>query len=168
GAGWGHRGGGGGGRVAGGGGGRAGGGVRGPRWGGRGGGPPAPAGEGRLTLTRRPFARDAAAVSCPGMPRRPQIVCRKVPCQPYALLRWLSLPLPSIPRPPRTRASRSASTCSRSAMDLRSRSMSQWLRGGLTFFGVGRSAAEVKATAPQTRHSHVAGTSASAANGTLK
>ena len=50
----------------------------------------------------------------------------------------------------------------------RSMSMSQWLRGGLTFFGDGDSPVLAVAMAPQTRHSHVGGSSASAAKGTLK
>ena len=50
----------------------------------------------------------------------------------------------------------------------RSISMSQWLRGGLAFLGAGRSPAAVNAVAPQTRHSQLAGISASAANGTVK
>ena len=45
--------------------------------------------------------------------------------------------------------------------------MSQWLRGGFTFFGAGRSPVAVTAVAPQTRHSQFAGISASAANGTV-
>ena len=53
-------------------------------------------------------------------------------------------------------------------MDRRSRSMSQWLRGGFAFRGADRSLVAVKAMAPHTRHSQVAGTSASAANGTVK
>ena len=53
-------------------------------------------------------------------------------------------------------------------MDRRSRSMSQWLRGGLAFLGADRPPVVVNAVAPHTRHSHVAGTSASAANGTVK
>ena len=50
----------------------------------------------------------------------------------------------------------------------RSMSMSQWLRGGLAFLGDGDSPVAAMAIEPQTRHSHVAGSSASAANGTLK
>ncbi len=65
-------------------------------------------------------------------------------------------------------ASRSASTSSRSATVRRSISMSQWLRGGFTFLGAGRSPVAVIAVAPQTRHSQFTGISASAANGTVK
>ncbi len=71
------------------------------------------------------------------------------------------------PRWPLMIASRSASTSSRSAIVRRSMSMSQWLRGGLAFEADGSSPVAVTAVAPQTRHSHFAGTSASAANGTL-
>jgi hypothetical protein len=47
-------------------------------------------------------------------------------------------------------------------------SMSQWLRGGLTFFGEVDCPVLAVAMAPQTRHSHMGGSSASAAKGTLK
>ena len=50
----------------------------------------------------------------------------------------------------------------------RSMSMSQWLRGGLTFLGDGDSPVAAEAIAPQIRHSQVAGSSASAAKGTVK
>ena len=65
-------------------------------------------------------------------------------------------------------ASRSASTASRSSTVRRSISMSQWLRGGLTFLGDGLSPVAAIAMDPHTRHSHVGGSSASAANGTVK
>ena len=80
----------------------------------------------------------------------------------------VTLPGASSPRWLRIRASRSARTSSRSAMDRRSRSMSQWLRGGLALRGADRSPVLVNAVTPHTRHSQVAGTSASAANGTVK
>jgi dolichol-phosphate mannosyltransferase len=63
---------------------------------------------------------------------------------------------------------RSASTASRSSTLRRSISMSQWLRGGLAFFGAADSPVLAVAMAPQTRHSHRGGSSASAAKGTLK
>jgi hypothetical protein len=47
-------------------------------------------------------------------------------------------------------------------------SMSQWLRGGFTFLGDGSWPLLAVAIAPQMRHSHMGGNSASAANGTLK
>ena len=50
----------------------------------------------------------------------------------------------------------------------RSISMSQWLRGGFTFLGEGNCPLAAVAVAPQTRHSQVGGSSASAAKGTLK
>jgi UPF0716 protein FxsA len=72
------------------------------------------------------------------------------------------------PRLDRIAASRSARTASRSSMDRRSSSMSQCVRAGLAFFGAGSSPVTVIALAPHTRHSHVGGISASAANGTVK
>jgi dolichol-phosphate mannosyltransferase len=63
---------------------------------------------------------------------------------------------------------RSARTASRSSTLRRSISMSQWLRGGLAFFGSADSPVLAVAMAPQTRHSHMGGSSASAAKGTLK
>jgi hypothetical protein len=49
----------------------------------------------------------------------------------------------------------------------RSISMSQWLRGGLAFLGVGVSPVAVTAVSPHMRHSQFTGMSASAENGTV-
>ena len=68
----------------------------------------------------------------------------------------------------RSTSSRSARTSSSSASLRRSSSMSQCVRGGLTFFGSGRSPSMRCAAEPQTLHSQVGGRSASAANGTAK
>ena len=92
---------------------------------------------------------------------------RGQPCC-YALRRCGRLVSCSVLRRSLMTSRRSASTASRSSTVRRSISMSQWLRGGLTFFGDGDSPVAAIAIAPQTRHSHVGGSSASAAKGTLK
>ena len=56
-------------------------------------------------------------------------------------------------RRPRSTSRRSASTSSRSAMERRSSSMSQWVRGGLTFFGSGSAPPTSSGADPSNLHS---------------
>jgi hypothetical protein len=55
---------------------------------------------------------------------------------------------------------------SSSAIERRSSSMSQWVRGGLAFFCSGSLPSISRATLPSNLHSQVIGTSASTAKGT--
>ena len=66
------------------------------------------------------------------------------------------------------RARRSAMLSSRLATLQRSRSISQWLRGGLGFSGEDDPPGAAVAIAPQTRHSQACGSSAPTAKGTVK
>jgi dolichol-phosphate mannosyltransferase len=114
-------------------------------------------------ITARLHGRSAAA------PRRKLSLAQAA----QALRRSARLAASAMARPSMARRSlmtsrRSASTASRSSTLRRSISMSQWLRGGLAFFGDGDSPVLAVAMAPQTRHSHMGGSSASAAKGTLK
>jgi dolichol-phosphate mannosyltransferase len=122
-------------------------------------------------VTARLHGRSAAA------PRRKQLSPGEGPRTPaipgQALRRSARLAASAMARLSRARRSlmtsrRSASTASRSSTLRRSISMSQWLRGGLAFFGAADSPVLAVAMPPQTRHSHMGGSSASAAKGTLK
>ena len=104
-------------------------------------------------------------------PRAWAILAARSPARAGYALRRCGRPVSwarSAPRRSLMISRRSASTASRSSTVRRSMSMSQWLRGGLAFFGAGDSPVAAIAIAPQTRHSHTGGSSASAAKGTLK
>ena len=70
--------------------------------------------------------------------------------------------------PARSWLNRSASKSSSSAMERRSRSMSQCVRAGFSSFSSGRSPSERNDSAPHRGHSHTEGMSASAENTRLK
>ncbi len=112
---------------------------------------------GALPLLRRMTGPETARNECRSPPgpvsrsgRRPSCLCR----------------VQARPRRARTSCSRSARMSSSSAMERRSSSMSQWVRGGLAFFCSGSLPSTRRATVPSNLHSHVIGTSASTANGT--
>ena len=72
-----------------------------------------------------------------------------------------------VPRRARRTSRRSSSTSSRSAIVRRSMSMSQWVRGALTFLASGAGPSTSCAIVPSSRHSQVEGSSASSENGML-